>query len=74
MEYLGAWGTLIHEKKTEIENLVSDSLLQLVHLPPPCFPSTKRHSPRLTRVTESLASLAAENSNISLYINGLLGP
>ncbi len=26
MEYLGAWGTLIHEKKTEIENLVSDSL------------------------------------------------
>jgi hypothetical protein len=29
MEYLGAWGTLIHEKKTEIENLVSDSLLSV---------------------------------------------
>jgi hypothetical protein len=26
MEYLGAWGTLIHEKKPEVENLVSDSL------------------------------------------------
>jgi hypothetical protein len=25
MEYLGAWETLIHEKKTEVENLVSDS-------------------------------------------------
>jgi hypothetical protein len=25
MEYLGAWGTLIHEKKPEVENLVSDS-------------------------------------------------
>ncbi len=26
MEYLGAWGTLVHEKKPEVENLVSDSL------------------------------------------------
>jgi hypothetical protein len=26
MGYSGAWGTLIHEKKTEVENLVSDSL------------------------------------------------
>jgi hypothetical protein len=26
MEYLGAWGTLIHTKKLEVENLVSDSL------------------------------------------------
>jgi hypothetical protein len=30
MEYLGAWGTLIHEKKPEGENLVSDSTDQLV--------------------------------------------
>ncbi len=26
MEYLGARGALIHEKKIEVENLVSDSL------------------------------------------------
>ncbi len=26
MEYLGAWETLIHDKKPEVENLVSDSL------------------------------------------------
>jgi hypothetical protein len=26
MEYLWAWGTLIHEKKLEVENHVSDSL------------------------------------------------
>jgi hypothetical protein len=26
MEYLGAWGALIHEKKPEVENLVSGSL------------------------------------------------
>ncbi len=31
MEYLGAWGTLIYEKKPEVENLVSDSLL-ILHL------------------------------------------
>jgi hypothetical protein len=29
MEYLGAWGTLIHEKNLEVENIVSDSLLKL---------------------------------------------
>ena len=30
MEYLGARGTMIYEKKPEVENLVSDSLLRLL--------------------------------------------
>jgi hypothetical protein len=37
MEYFGAWVTLIHENKLEVENLVSDSLYTGISWQvPPC--------------------------------------
>ncbi len=52
MEYLRAWGTLIHEKKLEVENLVSDSLWVLRQYQP------KNNPDRRNKCCEDISALS----------------
>jgi hypothetical protein len=74
MEYLGARGTLIHEKQTEVENLVSDSL-SYTHPAPAPSPRSIHTKPETDRFRGSFCDellafaffLSSSNSVLSLW-------
>ncbi len=69
MQYLGARGTLIHEKQTEVENLVSDSLSYTHPAPFPLHLQVNTHRARNLQVSGIFLWFGSDLSVLEKKIN-----